>query len=164
MEVVVMDDVILNGKIFSPMYDEAPDLGLFSSTRMRSFHKGEIVSVERDLLPEDEWIDGELIHYQESLPAEKIIILTKRNRKLAQLFSRKMAETRRLEDSLREAVEDSELASDELPEAETYRDAMSFMRLFSRSQMEAMRCMFLLDSMVAASERYEKMLKKRNRA
>ena len=69
MKIVVLQDFELRAEILRPMYDEFPDLGVFSSATVRSFHKGEIIEIDRNFMPVDCFADdGEKLYFQETVP------------------------------------------------------------------------------------------------
>ena len=162
MKIVVLQDFELRAEILRPMYDEFPDLGVFPSATVRSFHKGEIIEIDRNFMPVDCFADdGEKLYFQETVPMKCCIYLTRRNRKLAYLFSKKMEEARNLEDALRDAEERTEQAAEAVPESESIHDVLYFVQECNMNQTEMMRFLFLMDSLASQASRYERMLQRR---
>ena len=162
MKIVVLQDFELRAEFLRPMYDEFPDLGVFPSATVRSFHKGEIIEIDRNFMPVDCFADdGEKLYFQETVPMKCCIYLTRRNRKLAYLFSKKMEEARNLEDALRDAEERTEQAAEAVPESESIHDVLYFVQECNMNQTEMMRFLFLMDSLASQASRYERMLQRR---
>ena len=163
MKIVVLQDFNLNAEVLRPMYDEFPDLGVFPSATVRTFHKGEIIEIDRNFMPVDCFTDdGEKLYFREAVPMECCIYLTRRNRKLAHLFSKKMEEARNLEDALLEAEARTEQAAEAVPESESIHDVLYFAQECNTNQTEMMRFLFLMDSLASQASRYERMLQRKN--
>lgn len=161
MEIIIMQNTETRGKVLRPMYDEHPDLGSYPSVMGWLFEKGDIIKVDRNFVPAPIITsDGDVLHFADPLPKGSAIILTRRNRKLAYLFSKKMEESRDLEEALMDADYRGKMASQEIPEADSMEEVVYHSRILTRNQEDAMRYLFLMDSVLAQAARYGKMLQK----
>lgn len=162
MKLIVMQDFTLKATLDMPMVDGNPELGTFSSATKRTFHKGEIIEADRSRISASEMVFLDtgygMVSYSESVPAENVIHLTKRNRHVAYLFTRKMEEARRLENELLEAEFRVDQAAQEIPESDSVHDVMYFSGLCSRNQTYSARYQFRMDSVLNQVRRYERML------
>ena len=162
MEIIIMQETETRAEALRPMYDEHPDLGSYPSVMDWLFEKGDVVKVDRNFVPAPiTTSDGEVLHFTDPLPKGAAIILTRRNRKLAYLFSKKMEEARNLEDALRDAEERTEQAAEAVPESESIHDVLYFVQECNMNQTEMMRFLFLMDSLASQASRYERMLQRR---
>lgn len=161
MEIIIMQNTETRAEILRPMYDEYPDLGSYPSVMDWLFEKGDIIKVDRDFVPAPiTTSDGEVLRFADPLPKGAAIILTRRNRKLAYLFSKKMEESRDLEEVLMDADYRGEVASREIPNASSVEEIVYHSRIQTRNQEDAMKCLLLMDSILAQAARYGKMLQK----
>ena len=162
MRLIVMQDFVLKATLDMPMIDDNPELGAFSSVTERTFHKGEIIEVDRSRVPVSEMVFLDpgfgVVSYSECVPTENVIHLTKRNRHVAYLFTRKMEEARLLENELLEAEFRVDQAAHEIPESESVHDVMYFSGLCPRNQAYSARYQFRMDSVLNQVRRYERLL------
>lgn len=162
MEIIIMQETETRAEALRPMYDEHPDLGSYPSVMDWLFEKGDVVKVDRNFVPAPiTTSDGEVLHFTDPLPKGAAIILTRRNRKLAYLFSKKMEESRDLEEVLMDADYRGEMASQEIPEADSMEEVVYYSRIQTRNQEDVMRYLFLMDSVLAQAMQYGKMLQRR---
>lgn len=165
--VISISDFYLKGTLYQPIYDGAPEAGVFSCDKNIRIKKGQILTVNEYFVPLPEHTNncislfgGEIV-YVAPVPLNKVVLITPTNKEVTNVYTKKIEEQEALERELLTVNDAVEFFEEQLTaEPESIEEIVYAFRQYSAAATEKACIEIRIDIVCTELQQCENLLKR----